>query len=471
MKDCGKGNPGKHLKQAIEYITNPEKTGQGQFVGGHNCQPEFAYEQMKETKQKFGKTDKRQGYHLIVSFTEGETTPGQAFEIIGRIVKEYLGDEYEAIYSVHNNTDHVHGHIIFNSVSLNNGKKYRYEKGDWARNIQPVTNRICEEYGLSIIEIEEDKARAAQTYKEWDDYKDGKFVWENMIKRDLDACVMQAPTFESLVELLKDKGYEIKQNKYFAIRPPGLTRFRRTKTLGEEYTEDRLRERILTQSLSDYKSVQRADQPRIVYCKVRRFRKTRLCGLQKKYFAKMYRTGKLKKRPYSQAWKYRDDIRKFEKLQQQYLFLNRYDITKIVELGTIQHNLTEKKKEVSTEKRRTYKERARFKPLFNKMQEAKDLRPAVASFLNGDDFFTDEYEKFQVIEMEIKNQGYTMEDLVEIKEQYEKNLALMSVKEKAVKRELTIANTLIREVTETKEDVLSKESKTPTIQKEEKYVR
>ena len=166
MKDCGKGNPGKHLKQSIEYVTNPEKTGMGQFVGGLNCQPEFAYEQMRETKKKFGKTDKRQGYHLIISFMEGETTPEQAFEIIGRIVNEYLGNKYEAIYSVHDNTDHVHGHIIFNSVSFLDGRKYRYEKGDWAKNIQPITNRICKEYGLSTIDIEEDKAKEATEYSE-----------------------------------------------------------------------------------------------------------------------------------------------------------------------------------------------------------------------------------------------------------------------------------------------------------------
>lgn len=157
MKDCGKSYHGKHLRAALAYITVPEKTQQGRLVAGINCVPEFAFEQMKETKRKYGKLDKRQGYHLVLSFKENEVTPDTAMELTSRFVKEYLGSEYEAVYAVHDNTRHIHAHIVFNSVSFLTGKKYRYEKGDWAREIQPITNRLCQEYGLSTIEIEDDK--------------------------------------------------------------------------------------------------------------------------------------------------------------------------------------------------------------------------------------------------------------------------------------------------------------------------
>ena len=211
MKDCGNHFPGKHLKVAIDYILKQEKTQNGMFVAGLNCQPNAAYEQMKQTKIQFGKTDKRQGYHLIISFEEGEVDAKTAFEVIGKFAKEYLGNDYEAVYAVHDNTDHVHGHIVFNSVSFRDGSKYHYKKGDWARNIQPITNKICAEYGLSTIQIEEDRAKAGEHYKEWNEYRDGKFVWSDMIKRDLDACIMQAPTFDRFLELLSDNGYEIKE--------------------------------------------------------------------------------------------------------------------------------------------------------------------------------------------------------------------------------------------------------------------
>lgn len=128
MKDCGGHFHGKHLKQALDYVMNPEKTQNGRLIGGMNCQPETAFKQMMDTKKEFGKVDKRQGYHLILSFKEGEVSPDTAYEITQKFVKEYLGSLYEAVYCIHDNTDHVHSHIIFNSVSFVDGRKYRYEK-------------------------------------------------------------------------------------------------------------------------------------------------------------------------------------------------------------------------------------------------------------------------------------------------------------------------------------------------------
>ena len=156
MKDTGVSFHGRHLKCAIEYVMSLEKTQNGRLIGGINCQPDRAYEQMKATKNNYHKTDKRQGYHIILSFKEGESNPDKVFEITEKFVKEYIGGKYEAIYAVHDNTEHLHSHIIFNSVSFLDGKKYRYDRGDWEKLIQPITNRLCREYGLSELEIEEE---------------------------------------------------------------------------------------------------------------------------------------------------------------------------------------------------------------------------------------------------------------------------------------------------------------------------
>ena len=115
MKDCGGHFHGKHLKRSLDYVMNPEKTQDGRLVGAINCQVDSAFEQMKATKRKFGKVDKRQGYHIILSFREDEVNPDMAFEITRRFVEEYLGKSYEAVYVVHDNTAHVHSHIVFNS--------------------------------------------------------------------------------------------------------------------------------------------------------------------------------------------------------------------------------------------------------------------------------------------------------------------------------------------------------------------
>ena len=110
MKDCGGHFHGKHLKRALDYVMNPEKTQDGRLVGAINCQIDTAFEQMKETKRKFGKIDKRQGYHIILSFKENEVNPDTAFEITQKFVQEYLGRSYEAVFVVHDNTAHVHSH-------------------------------------------------------------------------------------------------------------------------------------------------------------------------------------------------------------------------------------------------------------------------------------------------------------------------------------------------------------------------
>ena len=134
-----------------------------------------------------------------------------------------------------------------------------------------------------------------------------------------------------------------------------MTRFRRCKTLGENYSQEAIVERIAKEDLSFYQSQNEEKQAAIVKCHVKRYRRAKMSGLQKRYYAKLYRIGKLKKKPYSQVWKYRDDIRKMHKLQEQYLFLVRHKIESAEELVSVLDNLTDKKKEASKEKSKTYK--------------------------------------------------------------------------------------------------------------------
>ena len=165
-----------HLATVIEYVTNGEKTEEKILTGGNNLQVEYAMQQMMETKERFGKTGGRQAYHVIISLKEGETDAETAMDITKAFVEEYLA-EYESLYAVHVNTDHIHSHIIFNSVSFVTGLKYHYKKNDWATYIQPVINRLCEEHGLSIIELDPNEEHTR--YQEWNEYRDGSFVWSD----------------------------------------------------------------------------------------------------------------------------------------------------------------------------------------------------------------------------------------------------------------------------------------------------
>ena len=448
MKDCGGHFHGKHLKRSLDYVMNPEKTQDGRLIGAINCQVDSAFEQMKATKRKFGKVDKRQGYHIILSFKEDEVNPDTAFEITRRFVEEYLGKSYEAVYVVHDNTAHVHSHIVFNSVSFVDGKKYRYEKGDWAKYIQPITNKLCQEYGLSIIDVDDgSKEKEHESYKDWSEYREGSFVWADMIKRDLDSCILQAGNNEQFLELLSDKGYEVKQGKYLAVKPQGMTRFRRCKTLGDMYSDEAIRERIEKEDISFYREQQKEVQPVLCKCKVRRYRRAKMSGLQKRYYAKLYRIGKLKKKPYSQVWKYRDDIRKMHKLQEQYLFLVRHKIESAEELVSVLDNLTDKKKEASKEKSKTYKAKERFKDIFDKAEQIRELDDAESCYQSGDTFFEDEHNAWERLNTELLAQGYSVEEVESLRKKYESKYAQDCKAERAVSKELSLGKSIWKELT------------------------
>ena len=448
MKDSGNSFHARHLKRALDYVMNPEKTQRGRLVGAVNCQADMAFEQMMDTKKQFGKTDKRQGYHIILSFKEDEVEPDRVFEITQKFVAEYLGDAYEAVFVVHDNTDHVHSHIVFNSVSFVDGKKYRYEKGDWAKYIQPITNKLCQEYGLSIIDVEDgSKEKQHENYKDWSEYREGSFVWADMIKRDLDACILQANDFRGFLELLSEKGYEVKQGKYLAVRPQGMTRFRRCKTLGENYSQEAIVERIAKEDLSFYQSQNEEKQAAIVKCYVKRYRRAKMSGLQKRYYAKLYRIGKLKKKPYSQVWKYRDDIRKMHKLQEQYLFLVRHKIESAEELVSVLDNLTDKKKEASKEKSKTYKAKERFKDIFDKAEQIRELDDAESCYQSGDTFFEDEHNAWERLNTELLAQGYSVEEVESLRKKYESKYAQDCKAERAVSKELSLGRSIWKELT------------------------
>lgn len=471
--DCGAGYAGKHLKQALDYITVPDKTGNGRLIGSLNCQAGQAYEQMRRTKEQFGKTDQRQGYHLIISFAEGEVDADTAFEVIGRFAREYLGKDYEALYAVHDNTDHIHGHIIFNSVSFRDGLKYRYKKGDWEKKIQPVTNRLCEEYGLSTIELSGERVKKSEKYQEWNDVRNGAFVWADMIRRDIDASILQAATYESFLSTLSGMGYEIKnayrtEGKYLAIKPMGMSRFRRLRSLGENYTEERIRERIAQETLSSYGKGKALQETKIVRCQMKCYKRAKLSGIQKRYFARLYRIRLLKKRPYSKAWQYRDDIKKLKMLQEEYLFLVHYNVSTVEDIRQITAQIGEKKKETSKEKSKVFKERARMKPLFDLAAELEELKDCESCFQRGETLFEREHERYLWLSNRLQKEGYRPEQIAEFKKHYRSQLAGIREREKRAIEEERIAARILTELMSG--EVIDKQAQEPE-RREERQTR
>lgn len=449
IKDLPGEAHGKHLKAAFDYIRRAEKTQNGSLVGAVNCQPDFALSQMMATKNQYGKLSGRQAYHLIISFNEGEISPDTAMEFMQKFAEEYLGENYEAVYSVHDDTEHIHGHILYNSVSFKDGRKFRYKKGDWKKDIQPLVNRLCKEYGLQILELKDKKQKR---YREWNEQSDGKFVWSKMIRRDVDACILQSDTFDEFLRMMTDKGYAIKYGKHISVKLPGMDRVRRLYKLGEEYSEERIKERIASETIENHKKEPVVEQPRIVGVRYRRFPRAKLTGLQKKYFARLYRLGKIKKRPYSKAWQYRADIRKMHKLQEQYLFLAKHNIHTKEEMIMVRDKLLQRRKEVSNARSKVYKERYKFKELFEKLERMEELKECEECFQSGDDFFKEEHAEYEALENEIEEQGYTIKEIENLREHFKIKIGDVNKAEKEAKRKFRLSDSIVKDFAKDEEE-------------------
>ena len=240
-----KGSGGSNgLKRSIAYIMNPDKTEEGILVGGNaGTTPEEVFDVMMETKQDWEKTGGRQGYHFVISWKPGEITKGQAYRIVGEFCERYLGDAYDYVYSVHTDQDHLHGHIVFNSVNRLDGYKYRYEKGDWEKYIQPVTDEICREHGLPVL-ADQRTGERAKSYAEHKAEKEGLPTLTKIVKADIDLMIRRAADFDEFLKNMRELGYRIRVGKYITYYPPGLEKGRRDKTLGEGYSREEIASRI-----------------------------------------------------------------------------------------------------------------------------------------------------------------------------------------------------------------------------------
>lgn len=462
------GSKGSHLQVAIDYILKDEKTMNGLLVGSVNCIKDSAYECMKETKRLYGKMDKRQGYHLIISFEEKECDEDTAMKVIQEFVQEYLENDYEVVYAVHNNTDHIHGHIIWNSVRFTDGYKYHYKKGDWEKDIQSRVDRICEKYNLSILE----NKKSENDKKEWDVLKDGPFVWSEQIRKDIDACVIRAIDYRMFIQMLEQEGYEVKEGKHLAIRPPGMQRFRRTKTLGEGYSESELRERIRRENIKTYSRTQISRAPRFRRYKAKRIKRRKLIGLQKQYFRMIYRLGKLKKRPYSQAWKYKKDVKKFKSLQSQYMFLAKYGITNTDQITDVQKTLRKQVGVLIKAQDVIVAEVDKYQKVFDAVDVIGEEKKSTIFYKLGDRTFEESAKRVEEARITLSKAGLSFDEAKRIKDHYTDLLGTNKEQIKKLRKEINVGYKILKDE-KLREEAKEAEEKNKSKQQnqDKKYVK
>ena len=338
-------NPASHLKNALEYIQNPDKTEECVLVGGINCLPDTAFEQMEETKNIFNKTGKRQGYHVIISFSpEEKVTAEQAMYVLEHFAKDVLGDDYEAVYAVHTDREHMHGHLIWNSVSMTTGKKYNSPKGNWKNHLQPITNKYCDELGLSVMPAEYSRNPKNISRDKWEK----EMSMKEIILRDAKMCAYAAGNVEHFKYLMKRLGYVFKKDAWMEVQAPGFRYYHKLEKLDEMFSEDMLRH---------YVDMPWMAKPYFYSSDIRGLHRAKLSPFQKKFYAKLYRLRIVEQKRFEVGGaKYTEDLKRFHQLQDEYLLLVNNDIKSVVELVDFISEQKEKIQQIEDRQHEIYRE-------------------------------------------------------------------------------------------------------------------
>ena len=389
-------NPASHLKNALEYIQNPDKTEECVLVGGINCLPDTAFEQMEETKNIFHKTGKRQGYHVIISFSpEEKVTAEQAMYVLEHFAKDVLSDDYEAVYAVHTDREHMHGHLIWNSVSMTTGKKYNSPKSNWKNHLQPITNKYCDELGLSIMPAEYSKNPKNIRRDKWEK----EMSMKEIILRDAKMCAYAAGNVEHFKYLMKRLGYVFKKDAWMEVQAPGFRYYHKLAKLDEMFSEDMLRH---------YVDMPWMAKPYFYSSDIRGLHRAKLSPFQKKFYAKLYRLRVVEQKRFVVGGaKYAEDLKRFHQLQDEYLLLVNNDIKSIVELVDFISEKEDRIQQIENRQKEIYRESSSRKRSIKNEEQ---------------------YREYQIWHMEVQ------EELDELKQE-----------KREIKRKIQLADDIIKE--------------------------
>ena len=321
------------LQDALDYAANRDKTEQSCFESSYACTLETAFADMRQTKERWHKSGGVQGYHLVQSFAVGEVTPELAHQIAKELADRVLGGQYEYVIGTHLNTGHIHSHIVWNSVSCVDGKKYRSNYKSYVTEIRAVSDELCRKYKLSVIDTENSN-HVAKPYAEWLAEKNNQPTWRTAIRQDVDDAIQQSLTWRQFLSAMERKGYEVRMGrKYPVLRPPGKERFVRFKTLGKRYTPEAIQTRILhPRSYHPYVE----NPPTIQRARLRDNGKPRrkLTGLRALYYRYLYELGALPRKPRRSSYAVRQDAYKLDQRIRQMEFLSKHNIDTLEQLET-----------------------------------------------------------------------------------------------------------------------------------------
>ena len=333
---------------------------------------------------------------MIISFSpEEKVTSEQAMYVLEHFAKDVLGDDYEAVYAVHTDREHMHGHLIWNSVSMTTGKKYNLPKSNWKNHLQPITNKYCDELGLAIMPAEYSRNPKNISRDKWE----REMSMKEIILRDAKMCAYAAGNVDHFKYLMKRLGYVFKKDAWMEVQAPGFRYYHKLAKMDEMFSEDMLRHHVDMPWMA---------KPYFYSSDIRGLHRTKLSPFQKKFYAKLYRLRIVEQKRFVVGGaKYTEDLKRFYRLQDEYLLLVNNDIKSVVELVDFISGQKEKMQQIEGRQKAIYRENSSRK---------RSIKTEA------------QYREYQIWHVEVQ------EELDELKQE-----------KKEIKRQIQLADDIIKE--------------------------
>ena len=352
-KKTSRGLNAKSLEEAVDYALNRAKTEQDLFESAIACTCKTAFEDMCRIKEMWHKTGGVQGFHLVQSFAAGEVTPELAHQIGLELAEQILRGKYQAVVSTHLNTGHIHNHIVWNSVAIQDGKKYHSNSKSYYTEVRAMSDALCKQHGLSVIR-ENRSEQVGRPYPQWLAEQENRSTWKTAIQQDIDSVIAEVLTWNQFVRALEEKGYTLRMNrKYITLQPPGKARPVRFKTLGKNYTPEAIRRRILYPQ--SHKPAGRKSLPPGLYAVIIEQPRKHYSGLRGLYVSYLFQVGVLPSKPRYPSYAVREDIRKLDERIEQMEFIFEHEIEDRGQLKNMLQTAEAEIEKLTKERKRLYR--------------------------------------------------------------------------------------------------------------------
>ncbi len=449
----------------INYVLNGDKTDDKLLTAYQYCTPENAYERMKKTKEQFGKTDGVQCYHVIQSFRPGEITPELALEIAQAFAKEHL-DGYEAVIGVHEDKEHIHAHIVFNSVSRETGEKYHSNTKSYYTQIRAISDRLCAEHGLSVI-MRGERSRAV-SYIEWLREQSGQHTFKSMLEADMSRAIEDANDYGHFLMLMEHMGYEVKHGNRLSFRLRGQEHWSVPGRRNALFTEDGIRAAIQGNLEAIEAGLRPAITPRRTYTPFRRHPK--YTGFMALYVHYLYLLGKIEKQecPPRMTPRLKAELMRFDKYKSQFAFLREHGISTAEQMEAYKAGSEQRLAALLKQRTILNVQKKKQKPLYDALASAEALAPAKKLYVSGTEGIENEFAQYMDAVTILDKAGISIEKLSNEKAEVYEKIADINREIRTEKRNIALCDEITGTAPNMEKDIRSTETKIKEVERNDR---